>query len=466
MTIVKNGSDEKGAHSKKVKNFEEDADARTKASSSSAAAHAGVCNGHASQGGVEDNEDVAAYLRNCRAYQVHVDPSVVISLKTHWEVIQPTQSFSEGSMLPLAGVLDGNKHVKKLCLRGTGSSQKRPSAGNGNSNARILRGILAENDTIDTLDISNTGLDSDGMRELCAALRENRSLTHLDVSRNRFGGKGAEMLEETLDAAPSLQTLDVRSNALGFASISKIQHRCCCRPPGCSDLSLEVEGNYVFEEVLNAGTHGLGFVLAIIGAIILMTEASRPGKSAEHFWGCTIFSISLMFLYLASTLFHSFFMLPYISRIFCVADHCAIYILIAGSYTPFMLISMHGHWLGTVIIIAQWMCALLGCFFSIASDVRLKSTMYVELSVYLGLGLAVLVVWESVAEQMQRGELILIAGGGIAYVAGIAFFLVGSKIPIFHTVWHIFVMAASAMHWFAVFHYTVHYEVPKSSSII
>ncbi|CBJ48698.1 Hypothetical inner membrane leucine rich repeat protein [Ectocarpus siliculosus] len=362
---------------------------------------------------LDDNEAVKTYIRNCRAYDVPVDPSVVISLKTEWDVLQPTRGFGAGSMLPLAGVLDTNKHVKKLRLRGTGSTQRRPVAGGGNSNARILGRILAQNDTIEHLDLSNTGLDADGMRELCAALEKNSSLTDLNLSRNRFGAEGASVLEGTLDSAPALRALDVRSNALGYKSIAKIQRRCCCRPSGCRELAVEVDGNFVFEEVLNAGTHGVGFVAAIIGAFLLMTEASQEGKSPEHFWGCAIFSASLMFLYLASTLYHSFFMLPYVSGLLCIADHCAIYILIAGSYTPFMLISMHGSSLGRTVIIAQWLCALFGCLFSMTSySLDFKGTMYVELTLYLGLGLSVLLVWDSVLEHMHQGELMLIAGYG------------------------------------------------------
>ncbi|CAM9725919.1 unnamed protein product [Pylaiella littoralis] len=381
-----------------------------------------------------DNEDVKAYIRNCRAYDVPVDPSVVVSLKTEWEVLQPTMAFSEGSMLPLAGVLDSNKHVKKLRLRGTGSTRRRAVAGGGNSNARVLRHILSRNDTVELLDMSNTGLDADGMRELCTALKENSSLTDLNLSRNRFGEEGAALLEGTLDSAPALTSLDVRSNALGYTSIAKMQRRCCCRPAGCRELSIEVDGNFVFEE----------------------------GKSTEHFWGCAIFSASLMFLYLASTLFHSFFMLPHVSGLFCVADHCAIYILIAGSYTPFMLISMHGSALGVTVIISQWLCALFGCMFSITSYyMKIKNTVYVELTLYLGLGLSVLLVWDAVLEQMHQGELLLIAGGGMAYVGGVIFFILGEKVPAFHIVWHVFVMVASSLHWFAVYNYTVQYEVPK-----
>lgn len=416
---------------------------------------------------VDDNEDVMKYIKNCRAYHLPVDPSVVISLKTQWEVMQPTKSFCEGSMLPLAGILETNKHVKKLRLRGTGMKNRRAANGNGNSNARILRSILSKNDTVETLDLSNTGLDADGMRELCAALRENSSLTDLNLSRNRFGEDGAALLEGALDGAPALQMLDVRSNALGFKSIAKIQRRCCCRPSGCRDLSVEVDGNFVFEEVLNAGTHGLGFIMSILGSILLMTEASREGKSAEHFYACAVFSFSLMFLYLASTLFHSFFMLPYVSSILCIADHCAIYILIAGSYTPFMLISMHGSSLGQVVIITEWVAALFGCMFSISSYyLKLKSTVYVELTLYLGLGLAVILVWDHVIEHMHRGELTLIAGGGVAYVAGVVFFIMGEKIPAYHIVWHVFVMVASLLHWFAVYRYTVHNEVPQVSPIL
>ncbi|CAM9832900.1 unnamed protein product [Discosporangium mesarthrocarpum] len=154
-------------------------------------------------------------------------------------------------------------------------------------------------------------------------------------------------------------------------------------------------------------------------------------------------------------------MLPHVSKLLRIADHCAIYILIAGSYTPFMLISMHGSDHGQVIIIAQWVAAITGCMFSIISaNIRLKSTQYIELTFYLALGLAVLLVWDSVSYHLHETELALIALGGVAYVGGVIFFILGEKVPVFHVVWHVFVMIASLLHWFAVYRYTVHQDVP------
>ncbi|CAN0302689.1 unnamed protein product, partial [Phaeothamnion confervicola] len=113
------------------------------------------------------NPDVEYYIRNCQRYQVPVDPSVVISLKTRWHVMQPTKSFCEGSMLPLAGILDTNRHVKRLSLKGAGMhTNRRPAAGNGNSNARVLHTILSRNDCVEALDVSATGLDDAGRAEI------------------------------------------------------------------------------------------------------------------------------------------------------------------------------------------------------------------------------------------------------------------------------------------------------------
>ncbi|CAN0446578.1 unnamed protein product, partial [Phaeothamnion confervicola] len=176
--------------------------------------------------------------------------------------------------------------------------------------------ILSRNDCVEALDVSATGLDDDGLAEICEALKQNKSITHLSVAQNRFGTSGCAALEAALDANETLSVLDISRNALGFSSVRSLQHKFQSGPRrGRCGCCIKLDGNYVFEEILNAMSHGLGFLASVVGAILLMSEATAPGKTQRHFWGCAIFSASLMLLYLASTLFHSLFMIPHASRV-------------------------------------------------------------------------------------------------------------------------------------------------------
>lgn len=131
-------------------------------------------------------------------------------------------------------------------------------AGNGNTNARILNYILKNNTSIEELNLSNTGLDDDGIGEICDALSINKSITKLNISRNYFSALGAERLRKLLAENKTLKFLDLQNNALGFQSIQGLT----CY---CDKLQINTLGNYVFEEILNSVSHGIGFLLAIIG---------------------------------------------------------------------------------------------------------------------------------------------------------------------------------------------------------
>ncbi|CAM9842357.1 unnamed protein product, partial [Chrysoparadoxa australica] len=272
-----------------------------------------------------------------------VDPSIVITLKTEWEVLKPTKTFCEGSMLPLMGVLDTNVHIKKLNLKGAGMHNRKPDAGNGNSNARSLRHILKRNKVVDTLDVSNTGLDNDGLHELCEVIKDNSTITELNLSRNHFSATGCEELSHALTTNEGLRYLDVSRNALGFRSIQQLQVGSTWRRKqpfkkvdhcttvlsgngeciaGAALTSYRSRGHVLVvyslyhahlslvdtctQEVLNSMTHGIGFIFSVIGTILLMTKASQHDKTPYHFWGCLIFSASLQLLFLFSTLFHRY----------------------------------------------------------------------------------------------------------------------------------------------------------------
>ena len=267
--------------------------------SGSSGSSSGSNNGH--------KEEWEKYVDNCHKFDVKVDPSVVIALKSSWSILQPTKGFNEGAMLPLQDVLSENTTIKKLNLASAGMHDARyRSKGNGNSNARVVTSILAKNKSIQEVDLSFTGLDDDGIGELCAFIKSNTNVTSLNLSNNFFGELGAERLRAALLTNSTIKQLDVSRNALGFQSINAIL--CSCATRG---MTVQTNGNFVFEEILNSLSHGLAFLASVVGANLLVARAADETSYTDyHFWACVLYSFSLMFLFLSSCLFHSFFMLP------------------------------------------------------------------------------------------------------------------------------------------------------------
>ena len=273
----------------------------------------------------ETCDEVEAYVKNCKKYDLHIDPGVVITFQTKWHILQPTTSFSEGSMLPLMGVLDSNRYIRHLKLNSAAMIKNR-FVGNGNTNARCLNKILKHNKTINNINLADTGLDDDGLIEICNVLKDNKHVTSLNLSSNHFGSKGVDALLSVLDASHSkmsieddgsimrgdgssaLRELDLSRCALGFESINKLRQGCACN---ASPVIMKTNGNFVFEEILNSISHGIAFILSIIGANVMILEVSRLYPMSDyHYWATVIYCFNASLMFLCSTLFHSFFMMP------------------------------------------------------------------------------------------------------------------------------------------------------------
>jgi hemolysin III len=203
----------------------------------------------------------------------------------------------------------------------------------------------------------------------------------------------------------------------------------------------------VGEEIANSLSHGAGLALAIVGTPILIIAAVRYG-SAWNTVGVSVFGASMIALYLASTLYHA---LTHdgAKRIFRVLDHSAIFILIAGTYTPFTLGVMRGPW-GWTLFGLVWGLALLGVI-----KKALFGAQYVWLSVglYLIMGWLVLIAGPQVWHRVPLTGLAWLLAGGVAYTTGIIFFA-AHRIRYTHFAWHLFVIAGTACHFFAVLWYS------------
>ncbi len=202
------------------------------------------------------------------------------------------------------------------------------------------------------------------------------------------------------------------------------------------------------EEIANAITHGLGLALSIAGLVILTVFASLRG-GAWHVVSVSVYGASLVVLYAASTFYHALPQ-PRAKRVFRILDHSAIYLLIAGTYTPFTLVNLRGGW-GWALFGTVWGLAVVGTLLEIFGQRRVK---WLSLAFYLGMGWLVAIAARPLAQNMDPGGLLLIGLGGLAYCLGVLFY-VWRRMPYHHAVWHLFVLAGSVLHYFSVLLYVI-----------
>ena len=197
------------------------------------------------------------------------------------------------------------------------------------------------------------------------------------------------------------------------------------------------------EEIANSIIHGLGIVLAIAGLGLLTAFASLRGD-AWHIVSCSIFGATLIILYTTSTLYHAI-PDPRAKAVLRVLDHSAIFLLIAGTYTPFALVSLRGPW-GWSIFGVVWGIAVLGIIFKVT---MLRRWAVISVVLYLLMGWVIIIAARPLMGALAPGGLALLLAGGLAYTAGIIFYA-WRKLPYHHAVWHAFVLAGSICHFFAV----------------
>ena len=201
------------------------------------------------------------------------------------------------------------------------------------------------------------------------------------------------------------------------------------------------------EEVANAISHGVAVIGSIAAIPILVLGALQVDGIASVVGAC-IFGASLVLLYLASTIYHA---LPAgkAKRVFQILDHGAIFLLIAGTYTPFTLGVLRGAW-GWSLFGVVWGLALFGIL-----QKAILGTRYQGLStaLYLAMGWLVLVAVHPLANAMQTAGLLWLLAGGLAYTLGVVFFLIDNRVRYAHFIWHLFVVAGSVCHFVAVYWY-------------
>ncbi|MBW3656945.1 MAG: hemolysin III family protein [Gemmatimonadetes bacterium] len=195
-------------------------------------------------------------------------------------------------------------------------------------------------------------------------------------------------------------------------------------------------------ELANALTHGVGAVASLAGGAALVAGAAAYGDPCQVV-SSAVFATTLALLYTASTLYHAA-RSPKVRARLQVFDHCAIYLLIAGTYTPFTLLGLRGGWGWTLFGVA-WGLAVAGVVFKLFFTGRFPR---VSTAIYLGMGWMVLVAVVPMIEALSPTTLAWLVAGGLAYTGGTAFY--HNRRPYAHAVWHLFVLAGSVCHYVAV----------------
>lgn len=208
--------------------------------------------------------------------------------------------------------------------------------------------------------------------------------------------------------------------------------------------------NYTLgEELLNSISHGIGFGLSVTALVLCVVKSAISG-SAIAVVSSAIYGSMLIMLYLMSTLYHSL-KVNNAKRVFNIIDHCSIYLLIAGSYTPYTLVTLNGA-LGWTIFGIIWGAAILGIVFNAIDVTKFKK---VSLVSYIIMGWLIIAAIKPLMDALEPGGFIFLLLGGISYTIGAIFYAVGKKKKFMHSVFHIFVLIGSILQFFSIYFYVI-----------
>jgi len=202
------------------------------------------------------------------------------------------------------------------------------------------------------------------------------------------------------------------------------------------------------EELANAVTHGIGLLVSIAGLVLLVVFSALRGD-VWHVVSCSIYGSTLVLLYNFSMLYHAMGQ-GRTKRVFQILDHSAIFMLIAGTYTPFVLVTLRGGW-GWALFGVVWGLCVVGIVCEVALSEKFR---LIVVPIYLGMGWLVVIALRPLLQALPRDGFLWLAGGGVAYTVGVTFYVL-ERIPYAHSIWHVFVLCGSICHWISVMFFVI-----------
>eukprot|EP01061_Rhynchopus_euleeides_P011352 TRINITY_DN20915_c0_g1_i1.p2 TRINITY_DN20915_c0_g1~~TRINITY_DN20915_c0_g1_i1.p2 ORF type:complete len:469 (+),score=196.32 TRINITY_DN20915_c0_g1_i1:51-1409(+) len=428
------------------------------------------------------NHRLELYMTICKDVQVAPDPAVIATLRTnseHLEVSRSKGSVAEGRWLALVSMLVSRPetethqghlrhfprarspsvgptgHVKEMhpirYLDVTGYGVAGYNGGN------LLETLLTVNNSIEELNLCTSRIDTRSAEALGRALHHNTTLRSLQLEDNPLNYEGAAALAKALISAKDvtqLQVLDLNNTNSTFTGVQEIinavkEVNAARDARGTAEsLIAYADRNFTREEIANSISHGFAVLLALFGASLLLPKAYR--RSERDGLACTVFILSMLTCYISSTLYHSMFMLKRVQIVFRILDHSAIYLLIAGTYTPIVLINFDDVEYAHYLLVLQWVVSFIGIVTKGLDSEHAELKPY-ELILFAVMGWSALFLGPQLLTQEPyfRNAVFL---GGIMYTCGIFFFVRGDVWPMYHAVWHLFTMAGGLCHFLAIYH--------------
>ncbi|MDO4542339.1 MAG: hemolysin III family protein, partial [Bacillota bacterium] len=191
------------------------------------------------------------------------------------------------------------------------------------------------------------------------------------------------------------------------------------------------------EEIMNSVTHGIGALLSVAATVIMIVCATKYNTPLAVV-SSAVFGATLIILYTSSTLYHAFTNVK-VKSLFQIFDHCTIFLLIAGTYTPLTLVAIGGK-LGWTVFAVIWAAAVLGI---ILNAISLKRFAKISMVLYLAMGWAAIVTFGRLIEALGTGGIVFLVAGGVAYTVGVIFYALNKRCKFMHSIWHLFVLAGS-----------------------
>ena len=409
------------------------------------------------------------YITACNFYGCgnRINAGVLTTLRFSLPSMRVSAAFYDADMLALTEILlrYGNGPLQYLHRLDFSIPSKEGhlhgKAGFRSHGALALAKVLQSTQHIKEVYVQRNHVGHYGASALFIACSTNPTVEKLVLRRCRVGERGALFFAELISSASEcgLKDVDLSANHIGFRGTLAIEQALVERQAkDMSPIVIDLEGNLVFQEVMNGVTHGLGAVWAMVGAHLLSRRVQD--MSHVHVISCAVYSTSLLVLYLSSTLYHSFFTMRNVKWIFEVVDKCAIYIVISGTYTPFLQVVLSQEPIFSVFLLGfQWMCCFLGICIE-ASYPAWKHRTVFSLIMYLAMGWSAVVCLPEVARILPANAMKLMVLGGVAYTVGIPFFVRNNNLD--HSIWHVFVLAGSIFHWLCIYLYVSQVQIHMS----
>ena len=418
---------------------------------------------------------LAEYIATCRFYGAAVNAGVLTSLRFALPCLRTSDHFHDTDMLALSEILLRHangplRYIKRLDFSISGKQVTRDGTRGFKSHGAVaLAKVLQVAEYLSEVRLQRNSVGPYGATAIFLALRHNKSIQFLGMRRCRVGERGAFVLAQVLQETENdraLREIDLSANYIGHYGCERVEqalkklNQNIVRTEDL--LTVDLEGNLVFQEVMSAVTHGLGVLLAFVGSFAMSQRVAD--KSHLHVVSCGVYSASLVVLYTSSTLYHSFFTMQHTKYIFEVLDKCAIYILIAGSYTPFLQIILGHEPLWSVGLLSFiWICGIMGILVEAFCPLwRYRN--FFSLAMYLGMGWAALVCLPEASALLPDNAIRLVVLGGVAYSSGVPFFVRSKNMD--HAIWHVFVLLGSFFHWLGIYWFVTVYEAPETVAAV